>query len=244
MPSCRTALVTGGSGGIGSEICRRLASDGFRVVVHYGSDQKSADDVVRQIVDGGGTAVASSADITEEADVEKLFDFATSKFGGLDAVVANAGTGGGGSIADVKLSDFKRLLDVNLTGAFLTFRESARRLNQDGRLVFVSSQLAERPRIGTGVYSATKAAGDAMIVAMSHELGGRGITVNSVRPGATEPGMFADSDDDRKQFFRELSPFKRIGHPSDIASVVAFLASKEACWITGQHIRVDGGASN
>ncbi|TWU48936.1 3-oxoacyl-[acyl-carrier-protein] reductase FabG [Rubripirellula tenax] len=240
----RTALVTGGSGGIGSEICRRLAGNGYRVVVHYGNDRDSAERVVQEIADSGGLAIAYSADITDEVAIEKMFESACSEFGGLDAVVANAGVGGGGPIAQVELDDFKTLVSVNLVGAFLTLRESARRLSDGGRLIFVSSQLAERPRVGTGAYSATKAGVDAMLVSMSHELGARGITVNSVRPGATEPGMFAASDEARKEFFRDLSPFKRLGHPSDIAAVVSFLASDDAAWVTGQHIRADGGASN
>ncbi|QDV23169.1 SDR family oxidoreductase [Aureliella helgolandensis] len=244
MSSNRTAIVTGGSGGIGSEISKRLARDGYRVVVHYGNDRQSAERVVREITDSGGVAVLRSADITDEDEIRNLFEFASDEFGGLNVVVANAGIGGGGPIEQVELADFKKLVAVNLVGAFLTLRESARRLSDGGRLIFVSSQLAERPRMGTGAYSATKAGIDAMLVSLSHELGTRGITVNSVRPGATEPGMFAGSDEERKEFFRNLSPFKRLGHPNDIAAVVSFLASDDAAWVTGQHIRADGGASN
>lgn len=240
----RTAIVTGGSGGIGSQICRRLALDGFRVVVHYGRDRETAESVVREITDLGGLAISHSADITDEDAVKKLFEFVLSEFGSIDAVVANAGIGGGGSIDQVELVDFQKLVSVNLVGTFLTLREAARWLSNCGRLIFVSSQLAERPRAGTGAYSATKAGVDAMLVSMSHELGARGITVNSVRPGATEPGMFSESSEERKKFFRDLSPFKRLGHPSDISAVVSFLASGDAAWMTGQHIRADGGASN
>lgn len=244
MSSKRTAIVTGGSGGIGSEICRRLARDGFRVIVHYGNNRQAADTVVEEIAGSGGVAFARSADISNEAAVGHLFESTFTEFGGLDVVVANAGTGGSGPIEHMELADFTKLVTVNLIGTFLTLREAARRLNDGGRLIFVSSQLAERPRIGTGGYSATKAGIDAMLVSMSHELGTRGITVNSVRPGATEPGMFAHSDEERKEFFRNLSPFKRLGHPTDMAAVVSFLASSDAGWMTGQHIRTDGGASN
>ncbi len=244
MSSNRTAIVTGGSGGIGSEICKRLARDGYRVVVHYGNDRQAAEKVVQEITDSGGIAIVRSADIADEDAVRNMFEFTSAEFGGLDVVVANAGIGGGGPIEQVELADFTKLVAVNLVGAFLTLREAARRLSDGGRLIFVSSQLAERPRTGTGAYSATKAGIDAMLVSMSHELGTRGITVNSVRPGATEPGMFAGSDEERKEFFRNLSPFKRLGHPNDIAAVVSFLASDDAEWVTGQHIRADGGASN
>ncbi|QDT33868.1 SDR family oxidoreductase [Thalassoglobus polymorphus] len=244
MSKNRSALVTGGSGGIGSEICKRLASDGYRVVVHYGSDQKAAEKVVQEITESGGVAISYSADVRDEDEIQSLFETAITEFGSLNVVVANAGAGGGGPVEDVELADFKKLVDVNLVGAFLTLREAARRLSDGGRLIFISSQLAERPRIGTGAYSATKAGIDAMVVSMSHELGTRGITVNSIRPGATEPGMFAGSNEERKEFFRNLSPFKRLGHPNDIAPIVSFLASDDAAWITGQHLRADGGASN
>ncbi|QDU16722.1 3-oxoacyl-[acyl-carrier-protein] reductase FabG [Gimesia maris] len=244
MSSNRTAIVTGGSGGIGSEICKRLARDGYRVVVHYGNDRQAAEKVVQEITDSGGIAIVRSADIADEDAVRNMFEFTSAEFGGLDVVVANAGIGGGGPIEQVELADFTKLVAVNFVGAFLTLREAARRLSDGGRLIYVSSQLAERPRTGTGTYSATKAGIDAMLVSMSHELGTRGITVNSVRPGATEPGMFAGSDEERKEFFRNLSPFKRLGHPNDIAAVVSFLASDDAAWVTGQHIRADGGASN
>ncbi len=244
MSHNRSALVTGGSGGIGSEICKRLSRDGYRVVVHYGTDQKAAEEVVQEITESGGVAIAHSADVTNEDEIQSLFESAIIEFGCLNVVVANAGAGGGGPVEDVELADFKKLVDVNLVGAFLTLREAARRLSDGGRLIFISSQLAERPRIGTGAYSATKAGIDAMIVSMSHELGTKGITVNSIRPGATEPGMFAGSNEERKEFFRNLSPFKRLGHPNDIAPIVSFLASDDATWITGQHLRADGGASN
>lgn len=244
MSSNRTAMVTGGSGGIGSEICKRLARDGYRVVVHYGNDRQAAEKVVQEITDSGGVAIVRAADITDENAVRNMFESTFTEFGSVDVVVANAGIGGGGPIEQVGLVDFKKLVAVNLVGTFLTLRESARRLSDGGRLIFVSSQLAERPRMGTGAYSATKAGIDAMLVSMSHELGTRGITVNSVRPGATEPGMFAGSDEERKELFRNLSPFKRLGHPNDIAAVVSFLASDDAAWVTGQHLRADGGASN
>ncbi|QDS99607.1 SDR family oxidoreductase [Adhaeretor mobilis] len=244
MPNHRTAIVTGGSGGIGSEICKRLARDRYRVVVHYLNDHEAAETVVREITDCGGVASARCADITEEDAIKHMFDSVLSDFGSLDVLVANAGIGGSCPIEQVDLSDFKRLVSVNLVGTFLTLRGAARRLSDCGRLIFISSQLAERPRMGTGTYSATKAGIDAMLVSMSHELGARGITVNSVRPGATEPGMFAGSTEERKELFRNLSPFKRLGHPNDIAAVVSFLASDDAAWVTGQHIRADGGASN
>ncbi|WP_404306962.1 SDR family oxidoreductase [Neorhodopirellula lusitana] len=239
-----TAIVTGGSGGIGGGICQRLAQDGMNVVVHYGSDRKAAENVVDGIVQAGGEAEAIQADVADEEQMGSLFDQAEARFGAVDVVVANAGVSAGGPVVDCSLADFDKIVSINLRGAFLTLREAARRVRQDGRIVFVSSQLAYRPRAGMGPYAATKAGIDAMLVSMAHELGPRGITINSVRPGATVPGMFADSAEDRKEKFRELSAFKRLGTPDDVAGVVSFLASADSAWVTGQHIRADGGMSN
>tara|TARA_R110002049_G_scaffold72490_7_gene187544 strand:- start:120817 stop:121554 length:738 start_codon:yes stop_codon:yes gene_type:complete len=240
----QTAIVTGGSGGIGGEICRRLARDGFNVVVHYGSDQDAATSVVTEIEREKGHAFAVAADITIESDIERLFQRTAAQFGGVDVVVANAGAMIGGTIADCRTEDFDKLFAVNTRGAFVTIREAARRVRPGGSIVFVSSQLAERPRAGTGIYSATKAAIDAMLISLSKEVGTRKITVNSVRPGATSPGMFDESDSGKKQTFIDLSAFDRLGTPEDIASVVSFLAGNDGKWITGQHIRADGGMSN
>ena len=238
-----TVLVTGGSGGIGEGICQRLGQD-WNVVVHYRSNQQAAEQTVEALNASGTTAIAIGADLTDENEVESLFEQAKAKFTSIDAVVANAGITSFSPIADSTLEDFRQLMEVNTIGSYLTLRQAARSVSDGGRIVFVSSQLGERPRENTGLYSACKAAIDAMIVAMSHELGSRGIRINSVRPGATEPGAFETSPEDRKEFFRQLSPFKRLGTPADTAGVVAFLVSEESKWMTGQHLRCDGGASN
>ncbi|WP_442508537.1 SDR family NAD(P)-dependent oxidoreductase [Novipirellula sp. SH528] len=244
MANKKTVIVTGGSGGIGGAICSKLACTGWNTVVHYHSDKDSAEKIVDEIKAAGGKAVSAKCNLSDEHEVAGLFDTALSEFGEIHGVVACAGIGSGGTVVESTLDDFQKLLRVNVVGAYLTIREAARRIEDGGRIVFVSSQLAERPREGTGLYSATKAAMDAMVVSMSRELGPRRITINSVRPGATEPGMFANSNQERKEYFRNLSPFKRLGHPDDIAGVVEFLLSDDARWMTGQHLRVDGGASN
>ncbi len=240
----KTAIVTGGSGGIGGGICRRLAIDGFNVAVHFGSDQDAAMAVVANIERKGGQAIALSANITVESDVKQLFEKTCAKFGGVDVVVANAGTMSSGSVADCSTDDFDKLFAVNTRGAFLTVREAARQVREGGRIISISSQLAERPLKGTGIYSASKAAIDAMLISLSKEVGERNITVNSVRPGATSPGMFDESDEIKKKKFVDLSAFGRLGTPEDIAAVVSFLAGSDGTWITGQHIRADGGMSN
>lgn len=239
----KTVIVTGGSGGIGEGICRKLGP-AWNVVVHFNSNSEAANRIVQDLVGSGTSAVAIQANLTDETEVDSFFDQTLERYGAIDAVVANAGISGFGSIVGSALADFRKLIDVNLIGSYLTIRKAAETVADGGRIVFVSSQLGERPRENTGMYSACKSAIDAMIVSMSHELGSRNICINSVRPGATEPGVFADSSAEKKEFFRKLSPFGRLGNPDDVAGVVAFLVSDEAGWMTGQHLRCDGGASN
>lgn len=244
MPDKRkTVLVTGASGGIGQGICRRLAKD-WNLVLHYNNNADAAEKLQEELTADGGVAIVAQADLSDEQSVLALFDQAIGKFGSLEAVVANAGNSHFGNISGSSTDDFRRIIDVNIIGSYLTIRTAADRIADGGKIVFVSSQLSQRPRATTGMYSACKAAIDALIVSMSHELGERKICINAVRPGATEPGLFANSPEERKQFFRALSPFKRLGTPEDTAGVVAFLISAEASWVTGQHLRVDGGASN
>ncbi|MAT14532.1 MAG: 3-oxoacyl-ACP reductase [Planctomyces sp.] len=240
----RTAIVTGGSGGIGAAICKRLARDGFNVVVHYNSNEGAAKDVVSEIKAADGSAVSLGGDVSDEKSIAELFDQTVKQFGGVDVVVANSGVSGGGPVQDLDLEKFDKVVNVNLRGSFLTLREAGRRLNDNGRIIFISSQLAVKPIAGSGVYSATKAGMDALVAAMSQEVGARGITVNSVGPGATVPGMFDRSNDERKEKFRQLSPFQRLGRAEDIADIVSFVASDDSRWITGQHLRAEGGAIN
>ena len=236
-------LVTGGSGGIGEGICRKLAAN-WDVIIHFNSNEDAAERIKQDLISSGGKAATIQADLADEQSVESLFTAAIKQFGQIDAVVANAGNSAFEPIGKSSLETFRNLIDVNLIGSYLTIRQAAVHVSEGGKIVFVSSQLAERPRATTGMYSACKAAIDAMIVSMSHELGPRSVCINSVRPGATEPGMFADSSEERKDYFRSLSPFNRLGRPDDVAGAVEFLISEEANWITGQHLRVDGGASN
>ncbi|QDV69090.1 3-oxoacyl-[acyl-carrier-protein] reductase FabG [Rosistilla carotiformis] len=239
----KTAIVTGGSGAIGGAICQKLADDGFQVVVHYGSNEEGASAVVEQIVSRGGAAIKAAADVADPQQVCKLFETAEETFGGIDAVVVNAGTITKCPIVDMTIEQFDAMVSVNLRGSFLTAHEAAKRLRRNGRLIFISSGLAARPMAGTAVYSATKAALDAMTVSLSKELGERDITVNSVQPGATVPGMFEQSDEAAK-IYAAMSPLGRLGHPDDIAEVVAFVASESGRWLTGQTVRADGGSMN
>ncbi|MBI4784079.1 MAG: SDR family oxidoreductase [Oscillatoriophycideae cyanobacterium NC_groundwater_1537_Pr4_S-0.65um_50_18] len=236
----KVAIVTGGSGGIGSAICERLAEEGAKVVVHYGGHADSANDVVSKIKDSGGEAIAIQANLSHSEEVIKLFDQSQQQFGTIDIVVNNAGTGVGGSVAETDEADFDKVFGLNAKGTFLCMKEAARRLNNNGRIVNISSGLVVRPMVGFSLYCGSKAAIEMMGKVLSMEVGDRSITVNTVSPGPTETEMFANSGDD-PQAAAALSPFKRLGQPKDIADVVAFVVSDQCRWITGHTFQAGGG---
>ncbi|GAB5513673.1 MAG: SDR family oxidoreductase [Rhodopirellula baltica] len=192
----RVAIVTGGSRGIGAAIAERLASDGFSVVVNYANSSKAANELTQRITETGGSAQSFQADVSDSDAVEKLFDFATESFGGVDVLVNNAGVLKMQPLAETSDDDFAWLVDVNLKGCFHTMREAARRLRDGGRVINLSSSVIGLRMPNYGVYSATKAAVEAMSSVLANELRGRQITVNSVAPGPTSTKLFLDDNSD------------------------------------------------
>jgi len=236
----KIAIVTGGSGGIGAAICDRLAQDGAKVVVHYGGHADEAQKIVAKIKDNGGEAVAIQANLSKVAEVSKLFDQTQTSFGAPDIVVNNAGTGVGGAIAETDEESFDKVFNLNAKGTFFCMKEAAQRMNNNGRIVNISSGLVVSPIAGFSLYIASKAAVELMGKVLSMELGDRNITVNTVSPGPTQTDMFASSGDD-PQAAAARSPFNRIGKPEDIADVVAFVVSDQCRWITGHTFQAGGG---
>lgn len=242
MKSKRVAIVTGGSRGIGSAIAERLASDGLAVVVNYSSSPKAADEVTQRITDAGGEAKSFQADVSDADVVKGLFDFATESFGGVDVLVNNAGILKMQTIAETSDEDFGRLVDINLKGCFHTMREASRQLRDGGRVINLSSSVIGLRMPNYGVYSATKAAVEAMSAVLATELRGRQITVNSVAPGPTATKLFLDDKSDELiDRLTKMSPLERLGEPNDIASVVSFLAGPDGAWVNGQTLRANGG---
>tara|TARA_R110002072_G_scaffold30671_1_gene95571 strand:- start:28196 stop:28930 length:735 start_codon:yes stop_codon:yes gene_type:complete len=242
MNSKRVAIVTGGSRGIGSAIAERLASDGLAVVVNYSSSPKAADEVTQRITDAGGEAKSFQADVSDADAVKGLFEFATESFGGVDVLVNNAGILKMQTIAETSDEDFGRLVDINLKGCFHTMREASRQLRDGGRVINLSSSVIGLRMPNYGVYSATKAAVEAMSAVLSNELRGRRITVNSVAPGPTATKLFLDDKSDELiDWLTKMSPLERLGEPNDIASVVSFLAGPDGAWVNGQTLRANGG---
>jgi 3-oxoacyl-[acyl-carrier protein] reductase len=238
----KVAIVTGGSGGIGSVICERLAAEGASVVVHYSGHEDAAKQVVQHIEARNGKAIAVQADLSQSDRVAALFDQTEQQFGAPDILVNLAGIRLIGAIADMDDDAFDKTFGLNAKGAFFCMREAARRLNNNGRIVNISSGLVVRPSAGYGLYVGSKAAVEHMSKVLSIELGDRCITVNSVSPGPTATDEFKNSVDESKAAAAAAqSPFNRIGQPDDIANVVAFVVSEQCSWITGHTFQANGG---
>ncbi|MEJ5979578.1 SDR family oxidoreductase [Novosphingobium sp. PS1R-30] len=239
----RVALVTGAGRGIGQEIALELARRGASIVVHYSGSEAGALDTVAQIEAFGGTAAVQQADVSIRSDVIKMFEAIDHMHSRLDIVVNSAGVSGGGGLAELDEWQLEWMLGVNLCGPLFVASEAATRLGDGGRIINLSSSLAEYPMAGAGVYSATKAAVKSFTESWSRELGKRGVTVNTVIPGATSPGMMDSAPEGAFEFFKSASPFDRVGRAGEIAAVVAFLASAEASWVSGAHILANGAAN-
>ena len=238
----RAAVVTGGSKGIGAAIAKRLGRDGFAVTVNYARDRAAAEAVVAEIKAAGGQAIAIAADIADVGGAGALFDATEQAFGGVDVLVNNAGVMQLAPIADVDDAQFERQVSLNLGGVFRGMREAARRMRDGGRIISFSSSVVGLYQPSYGVYAATKAGVEAMTHILAKELAARGVTVNAVAPGPVETELFLTGKTaEQVGAIARMNPFGRLGQPDDIASVVAFRASQDGGWISGQTIRANGG---
>ncbi|MEE1928336.1 SDR family oxidoreductase [Streptomyces sp. TRM 70351] len=244
----KTALVTGGSRGIGRAISRRLAREGALVAVHYGHDRTAAERTVREIEDDGGRAFPVHAELGVPGDADTLwetFDQALSAQDaqlGLDILVNNAGTNLPRPLQAVTEADYERVFAINTKAPFFIIQRALDRLRDGGRIVNISSVATRVAFPPIAAYTMTKAALDYLTLALAQELGPRGITVNSVAPGYTETEINPTlSIPEIRQRYSEASVFGRLGAPADIADVVSFVASDDARWVTGQWIDASGG---
>jgi 3-oxoacyl-[acyl-carrier protein] reductase len=240
----KIALVTGASRGIGAAIARRLAQDGFAVVVNYMAQGAEAEALVREIASVGGRAVAVQADVSDTASVTRLFDAAIGRYGGLDVLVNNAGTMHFAPIAQMDDASFDRMVAINFKGTFNTLREAAKRLRDGGRIINTSSSVTRLLQPGYGPYAATKDAVEALTMVLARELRGRQITVNAVAPGPTATDLFLNGkSDELVASLARLAPLERLGQPRDIAAVVSMLAGPDGAWLNGQTIFANVGAA-
>lgn len=237
----RVALVTGGSGGIGSRTAVRLAEDGFAVVVGYTANRDAADTVVEEITASGGAAVAVGVDVADEQAVEAVFDTAENRFGGVDVVVHTAARLRLSSIADLDLPELDDMHRTNIRGTFVVAQQAARRVRDGGAVITFSSSVVGLAFPEYGAYSASKGAVEALTLILARELRGRNITVNAVAPGPTATELFLQGKDEATiARLADQPPLERLGTPADAAEVVAFLAGP-GHWINGQVIRANGG---
>ena len=240
----RTALVTGASRGIGRAAARALAASGARVIVHYGSGSKEAETLVAEIRAAGGRADAVGTDLGAPDGAHKLAAEVRKLVGErLDILVANAGVATAASIEDQTVAEFDRMFAVNVRAPFFLVQQLLPLLGEGSSIVLLSS-LAARASVGVlPAYAATKGAIDTLVKHFAALLGSRGIRVNAVAPGVIDTDMssFVRSDEGR-YYTLSIQALQRIGHPDDIADVIAFLASDAARWVTGDTLQAGGGS--
>ncbi len=238
----RTAVVTGASRGIGRAVAKRLAKDGFDVVVNYAGNAKEAGTVVTEIQSSGGRAMAIRADVGNAADVENLFAEALKEFGSVDVVVNNSGIMPLSPIGKADAGTFDKVIQTNLRGAFLVMAQAAQHVSPGGRIIAFSSSVLAKAFPTYGPYIASKAGVEGLVHVLANELRGRNITVNAVAPGPTGTELFlTGKSPEQIAELAKLAPLERLGEPEDIANVVSLLAGADGGWINSQVLRANGG---
>ena len=239
----KTAVVTGGSRGIGRAVCLELAKGGASVVLCCAGNMAAAEETVKACEAAGGRAMALRCGVTDAGQVKALMDVALGKFGRIDILVNNAGITKDGLILRMKDADFDQVVQINLRGAFLCLREAAKIMTKQrrGRIVNITSVVGQMGNAGQVNYSAAKAGLIGLTKSAAKELAARSITVNAVAPGFVETDMTAGLSDEVRKAYAEAIPLRRLGTAQDIAEAVAFLASPGASYITGQILGVNGG---
>ncbi|MBT9133631.1 MAG: 3-oxoacyl-(acyl-carrier-protein) reductase [Firmicutes bacterium] len=239
----KVALVTGSTGGIGKAICRELSQAGFAVVIHYNSDATQAESLVQELNALSAEALPVMADVASEAQVEAMFTEIISHFGRVDVVVNNAGITRDALMLRMKLADWQRVIDVNLTGAFLVSRAAAKAMikQRSGKIINIASVVGLCGNAGQANYASSKAGLVGLTKSLAKELASRGVTCNAIAPGFIETSMTAVLPEDVRNELLKSIPLRRSGTPEDVAAAVGFLASPKADYITGQVLSVDGG---
>ena len=238
----KSAIVTGASGGIGSSIAKRLAKDGFSVVVNYAGKPAPAQAVVAEIKAVGGQGIAVQADVANAEDVERLFKESIDAFGRPDVVVHCAGIMPLFPIANGDVTAFDKVIATNLRGTFLVFAQAAQHVLDGGRIIAFSSSVLAKSFPTYGAYIASKAGVEGLVHVLANELRGRNITVNAVAPGQVQTDLFLKGkSDERIEELKKMNPLERLGQPEDMANVVSFLSGPEGGWINSQVVRPNGG---
>jgi 3-oxoacyl-[acyl-carrier protein] reductase len=238
----KSAIVTGASGGIGRAVARRLARDGFAVVVNYAGNAGKAEEAVEEITASGGRGTAIQADVASAPDVDRLFKEAMDTCGTIDVVVNCAGIMPLRPIAGGDVELFDKVIATNLRGAFLVLGLAAKHVSAGGRIIAFSTSVIAKAFPTYGPYIASKAGVEGLVHVLANELRGRNITVNAVAPGPVATELFLSGKTDAQiEQLSKLPPLERLGQPDDIANVVSFLAGADGGWVNGQILRANGG---
>lgn len=236
----KVILITGASRGIGAHMAEAFALQGAKVVINYASSSTKAEELLEQIRQKGGTAIAVKADVSREGDVKSLFDKAIEAFERIDVLINNAGVMTAKLLKDNSEGDFNQHFDINVKGVFFSLKEAAARLADNGIIINFSSSTTKMMLPGYAIYSATKSAVEQMTRVFAKEIG-RGISVNAVAPGPTSTELFLNGKSEEiLSKLASLNAFNRIAEPEDITKIVLFLASDDSKWISGQVIAANG----
>lgn len=244
----KVALITGSARGLGKAIAERYAALGADIVLNYSRDKASADEVVSNIKAMGVKVIAVKADVSKVAELERLFVEAITAFGKIDIVVANAGI----EMVEMPVLDFTeeqfdRLFAINTKGSYFTMQQAAKHVSDNGRIIFIASSTTAFPVQGMAIYGGSKSTPRYLVDVLSKEIGHRGVTVNSIIPFAVDKsGIFAEADsypELRKQLV-DSCPMGRLAEVEDVANLAEFFASGLSSFVSGQHLLVNGGATN
>ena len=239
----KTALVTGGSRGIGAAIAGRLAADGAHVAVTYTKGAEAAAAIVKKIEKNGGKAIAIQADATDSAAVEAAVEKTVAAFGRLDILVNNAGTAIPKPFEETSLEEMDRMIDLNIRGTFAATKAALKHIKEGGRIISIGSCVGERNFTpGLTAYAATKGAIKMFTQGLAREVGSRGITVNNIQPGPIDTDLNPAAGDWATPQIANTA-LGRYGHVEEVAALVAFVAGPESSYITGANLTVDGGTN-
>jgi len=244
----KVALITGSARGLGKAIAERYAALGADIVINYSRDKASADEVVSNIKAMGVRVMAVQADVSKVGDVKRLFEEAITAFGKIDIVVANAGI----ELVETPVTEFTeeqfdRVFSINTKGTYFTMQQAARNVTDNGRIIYIASSTTSYPVPGMAVYGGSKTTPKYLVEILAKEIGHKGITVNTIIPFAVDhSGIFAEADsypELRKQLL-DSCPMGRLAEVEDVANAAEFFASDLSSFVSGQHLLVNGGATN
>lgn len=238
----KVTIVTGASRGIGRAVAKRLAKDGFAVVVNYLSNVSEAEEAIKEFERAGSTAIAVQGDVSNPTDVERLFDETERQLGSIDVVVHNSGIMPLSPIGKSDVDLFDRVISTNLRGTFLVLAQAAKHIAPGGRIIAFSSSVLAKAFPTYGPYIASKAGVEGLVHVLANELRGRNVTVNAVAPGPVGTQLFLKGkSEEQVAELAKLAPLERLGQPEDIANVVSFLAGPDGGWVNSQVLRANGG---